>query len=50
VDISPARNAASKVHFWIEVEGMRTCSNFWTHGLDARTYQPSPEPPLGACA
>jgi hypothetical protein len=49
VDVSPARNPASKVHFWIEVEGVRAYSNFWTHGLDARTYLPNPEPPLGNC-
>jgi len=49
VDVSPARNPASKVHFWIEVDGARTYSNFWTHGLDARTYLPNPEPPLGNC-
>lgn len=50
VDVSPARSPTSKVHFWIEVEGVRACSNFWTHGLDARTYLPNPEPPLGDCA
>jgi hypothetical protein len=49
IDVSPARAATSKVHFWIEVEGLRTYSNFWTHGLDARTYLPNPEPPLGNC-
>lgn len=50
IDISPARQAARKVHFWIEVEGVRTCSNIWTHGLDARTNLPHPEPPLGDCS
>lgn len=50
VDVSPARTPTSKVHFWIEVAGVRTYSNFWTHGLDARTYLPNPEPPLGNCS
>lgn len=50
VDISPTRNPEHKVHFWIEVEGVHTNSNFWTHGLDARTYLPDPEPPLGDCS
>ena len=41
---------ANKLHFWVEVDGALTYSNFWTHGLDARTYLPNPEPPLGNCA
>ncbi|MCX7707260.1 MAG: hypothetical protein N2204_04555, partial [Anaerolineae bacterium] len=49
VDVSPARNPENKLHFWIEVDGHRTHSNFWTHGLDARTYLPNPETPLGDC-
>ncbi len=49
IDISAARNPTSKVHFWVDVDGVRTYSNFWTHGLDARTYLPNPEPPLGNC-
>jgi hypothetical protein len=50
VDVSPARDPAHKLHFWVEVGGVRTYSNFWTHGLDARTYLPHPETPLGDCA
>jgi hypothetical protein len=50
VDISAARKATSKVHFWLELDGIQTHTNFWTHGLDARTYLPDPEPPLGDCA
>jgi hypothetical protein len=49
VDVSPARHPQSKLHFWIEVDGIRTCSNFWTHGLDARTYLPNPDLLLGDC-
>ena len=50
IDVSAARNPTGKVHFWIEVDGIRTYSNFWTHGLDARTYLPNPEAPLGNCS
>ena len=49
VDVSPARDPSSKLHFWVEVEGIRTYSNFWTHGLDARTYLPIPDLLLGDC-
>ena len=50
VDVSAARQPANKLHFWVEVDGVLTYSNFWTHGLDARTYLPNPEPPLGNSA
>ena len=49
VDVSPARDPSSKLHFWVEVDGVRTCSNFWTHGVDARTYFPNPDLLLGDC-
>lgn len=49
VDVSPARNPENKLHFWIEVDGHHTRSNFWTYGADARTYLPNPETPLGDC-
>lgn len=49
VDVSPARDPESKLHFWIEVDGIRTYSNFWTHGVDARTYLPNPDVLLGDC-
>jgi hypothetical protein len=49
VDVRPAREELGKVHFWVEVDGVRTCSNFWTHGADARTYLPYPEVLLGDC-
>jgi hypothetical protein len=49
VDVSPAREPSSKLHFWVEVDGARTYSNFWTHGVDARTYFPNPDVLLGDC-
>ena len=50
VDVSAARDPQSKLHFWVEVDGVRTYSNFWTHGVDARTYLPNPDVLLGDCA
>jgi len=49
VDVSPARDPSSKLHFWVEVEGVRTYASFWTHGVDARTYLPNPDVLLGDC-
>jgi len=49
IDVSPARDPSSKLHFWVEVDGVRTYSNFWTHGADARTYLPNPDVLLGDC-
>ena len=50
VDVSAARDPQSKLHFWVEADGIRTYSNFWTHGVDARTYLPNPDMLLGDCA
>ena len=50
VDVSAARDPQSKLHFWVVVDGILTHSNFWTHGVDARTYLPNPDAPLGDCA
>jgi len=49
VDVSAARDPQGKLHFWVEVDGILTHSNFWTHGVDARTYLPNPDVPLGDC-
>jgi hypothetical protein len=50
VDVKAARDPQSKLHLWVEVDGIRTYSNFWTHGVDARTYLPNPDVLLGDCA
>ena len=49
IDVSPGRDPQSKLHFWIETDDLRVCSNFWTHGLDARTYLPHPDVLVGDC-
>lgn len=49
IDVSPARDPETKLHFWVEIEGCEAFSNTWTHGLDARTYLPNPETLLGDC-
>ena len=49
VDVSAAKNEASKYYFRVSVDGYRYRSSVWSHGEDARTYMPSPDVPVG-CA
>jgi hypothetical protein len=49
VDVSQARDPLSKVYFYVEVEGVTTYSNIWSHGADARTYFPNPDIPSASC-
>jgi hypothetical protein len=44
VDVSAARSGA-KYYFRVTVDGVRTYSNVWSHGKDARTYFPKPDEP-----
>lgn len=50
IDVSPARDPGSKLHFWVEIDGLPAHTNFWTHGVDARTYLPNPDTLLGDCS
>ncbi len=50
IDVSPARDPGSKLHFWVEVDGLSAYANFWTHGVDARTYLPNPDLLIGDCS
>lgn len=45
VDVSAARDGVSKYYFRVSVDGVRTYSNVWSHGEDARTYFPKPDEP-----
>ncbi len=58
VNVSPAQASGNKVHFFVTVEGpvqfagttwesIHTYSSVWTHGADARTYQPQAPVPKG---
>ncbi|MBX6771614.1 MAG: hypothetical protein IRY83_07800 [Chloroflexi bacterium] len=47
VDVSPARDPRNRIYFWVQVAGIPTYSNVWTHGADARTYFPHQDVPTG---
>jgi len=49
IDVSAARNPLNKLHFWVEVEGVKTYPNIWTHGADARTIFPQTDTPTRSC-
>ncbi len=45
VDVSAARDPRNRIYFWVEVGGVTSYSNVWTHGIDARTYFPRQDVP-----
>ncbi|MCD6290353.1 MAG: hypothetical protein J7M34_07605 [Anaerolineae bacterium] len=49
VDVSAARSPHMHWAFWIEVEGYKTRSNVWVHGVDARTQFPLMDQPIVGC-
>ncbi|HEY64144.1 MAG TPA: exo-alpha-sialidase [Caldilineae bacterium] len=49
IDVSAARDGRSRWTFWIEVDGYKTRSNVWVHGVDARTYFPVMDQPIVGC-
>ena len=49
VDVSAARDPANKYYFTLDVEGVQTLTNVWTHGADARTYFPKMDVPTASC-
>ena len=49
VDVSYARKASHKIHFWVTVDGFTTYSSIWTYGTDGRTLFSQPDTPLGDC-
>ncbi|MCS6800657.1 MAG: cellulase family glycosylhydrolase [Dehalococcoidia bacterium] len=48
IDVSPARDPATKIFFRVSVDGTAASSNVWSHGADARTIFPQPDVPTGA--
>jgi hypothetical protein len=48
VDVSPARDPATKIFFRVSVDGAPAASNVWSHGADARTIFPQPDVPTSA--
>ncbi len=47
VDVSQARDGASKVYFLVQVDGVDTATSVWAHAVDARTYFPEQLVPSG---
>jgi hypothetical protein len=47
VDVSAAREPASKLTFFVTVDGVNTLHNVWVHAADARTIFPQPDTPTG---
>lgn len=50
VDVSQARDSASKVYFLVQIEGIDTATSVWAHASDARTYFPEQLVPSGVAA
>lgn len=48
VDVSAAKDPASKIYFRVSVDGMPTYGNVWSHGADARTIFPRSDVPVAA--
>ena len=48
IDVSPARDPANKISFFVTVDGVNTRHNVWVHAADARTILPQPDVPIGA--
>ncbi|MCW5850086.1 MAG: DUF3828 domain-containing protein [Anaerolineae bacterium] len=49
VDVWAAQDALSKYYFRVLVQDTQTFSTVWSHGVDARTYFPSPDQPQQGC-
>ncbi len=47
VDVSAARDPNHRIYFWVDVPGVPSYSNVWTHGVDARTFFPKQDVPTG---
>ena len=45
IDVSAARDPQNHVSFWVDVVGVQSYSNVWTHGSDARSYFPKQDVP-----
>lgn len=49
VDVSAARDPQNKLYFWLDVAGVTTFPNIWSHGADARTIFPLADLPASSC-
>ena len=49
VGVLEAQDPANTYYFRLNVDGVTTYSNVWTHGQDGRTYFPRRDTPAGPC-
>ena len=49
VDVSASQNPLNKYYFRVNVDGVGTHSNVWSHGADARTIFPNIDTPSQSC-
>lgn len=47
VDVSPAIDPNNKVFFFVQIDGISTNSNTWSHAADPRTFFPQQDVPSG---
>jgi hypothetical protein len=47
VDVSAANDPARRLYFLVSVDGVRTGTSVWAHGVDPRTYFPQQDVPSG---
>lgn len=45
IDVSAANDPATRLNFFVTVDGYQTRHNIWTHGADARTLAPEQDRP-----
>ncbi len=50
VDVRAATDPLNKYYFRVLVQDTQTFSTIWSHGVDARTYFPTPDQPARGCA
>ncbi len=49
IDVSTARDPDHHIYFWVEVDGIATYPNIWTHGASGLTIAPEQDAPIRSC-
>ncbi|HEY53934.1 MAG TPA: YncE family protein [Caldilineae bacterium] len=49
IDISAANDPDNHIYFWLEVEGVTSATNIWTHGASGLTMAPEQDVPARSC-
>jgi photosystem II stability/assembly factor-like uncharacterized protein len=47
VDVRPANDPSHRLYFMVSVDGVKTGTSIWAHGVDPRTYFPQQDVPSG---